>query len=61
MRISIPRKAAKALDLKEGDIVGFYEDNGNIVLRKMKWAAGEVRFVNTVDCVKTGNVQDKSE
>jgi AbrB family looped-hinge helix DNA binding protein len=36
MRITIPKKAAEALDLKEGDIVGFYEDSGNIILRKMK-------------------------
>ena len=30
------RNAAKANKLLEGDIVGFYEENGNIVLRKMK-------------------------
>ena len=36
LRITIPKKAAKVLDLREGEIVGFYEDNGNIVLRKMK-------------------------
>ena len=36
MRITIPKKAAEALDLKEGEIVGFYEDSGNIILRKMK-------------------------
>ena len=36
LRITIPKKAAEALDLEEGDIVGFYENSGNIVLRKMK-------------------------
>ena len=36
LRITVPKKAAAAMDLKVGDIVGFYEDNGNIVLRKMK-------------------------
>ena len=36
LRITIPKKAAEALDLKEGDIVGFYEDSGNIILRKIK-------------------------
>jgi AbrB family looped-hinge helix DNA binding protein len=36
MRITIPKKAAEALALKEGEIVGFYEDSGNIILRKMK-------------------------
>ena len=36
LRITIPKKAAEALDLKEGDIVGFYEDSRNIILRKMK-------------------------
>ena len=36
MRITIPKKAAEAMGLKEGDIVGFYEDSGNIVLKKMK-------------------------
>ena len=36
LRISLPRKAAEILKVKSGDIVGFYDDNGNIVLRKMK-------------------------
>ena len=36
LRITIPKKAAKALDLREGEIVGFYEDDGKIVLKKMK-------------------------
>ena len=36
LRITIPKRAAEAMNLREGDIVGFYEDNGNIVLRKMK-------------------------
>ena len=36
LEITIPKKAAEALDLKEGDIVGFYEDDGNIILREMK-------------------------
>ena len=36
LRITIPRKAAEALDLKEGDIIGFYEEGENIILKKMK-------------------------
>ena len=36
LRITIPKKAAEALDLKEGEIVGFYGDDGKIVLKKMK-------------------------
>ena len=36
LRITIPKKAAEELDLKEGEIVGFYEGNGNIILKKMK-------------------------
>ena len=36
MRITVPKKAAEALDLREGEIVGFYEDDGKIVLKKMK-------------------------
>ena len=36
LRITVPKKAAEILDVKSGDIVGFYEDNGSIVLRKMK-------------------------
>ena len=35
-RITVPKKAAEILKVKSGDIVGFYYDNGNIVLRKMK-------------------------
>ena len=36
LRITLPKKAAEILDVKSEDIVGFYEDNGSIVLRKMK-------------------------
>lgn len=36
LRITVPKKAAEALDLREGDIVGFYEDSGNIILKKIK-------------------------
>ena len=36
LRITLPKKAAEILNVKSGDIVGFYEENGNIVLRKMK-------------------------
>ncbi|MEM0134046.1 MAG: AbrB/MazE/SpoVT family DNA-binding domain-containing protein [Thermoplasmatales archaeon] len=35
-RITIPKKAAEALALKEGGIVGFYEEDRKIVLKKMK-------------------------
>ena len=35
-RITVPKKAAEILNVKAGDIVGFYEENGNITLRKMK-------------------------
>ena len=35
-RITVPKKVAEILNVKSGDIVGFYEENGNIVLRKMK-------------------------
>ena len=36
LRITLPKKAVEILDVKSGDIVGFYEDNGSIVLRKLK-------------------------
>ena len=36
LRITIPKKAAEALNIKEGEIMGFYEDDGKIVLKKMK-------------------------
>ena len=36
LRITIPKKAAEALDLKEEGIVEFYKDSGNIILKKMK-------------------------
>ena len=35
-RITLPKKAAEILDVKAGEIIGFYEENGKIVLRKMK-------------------------
>lgn len=36
LRISIPKKVAEAMELKDGDIIGFYECNGEIVLRRLK-------------------------
>ena len=36
LMITLPKKAAEILNVKAGDITGFYEENGNIVLRKMK-------------------------
>ena len=36
LRITVPKKAAEILNVKAWDIIGFYEENGNIVLRKMK-------------------------
>ena len=36
MRITIPKKATEALNLEGGEIVGFYKDSGNIILKKMK-------------------------
>ena len=35
-RITVPKKAAEILNVKAGDITGFYDENGNVVLRKMK-------------------------
>lgn len=36
LRITIPKKVALMLNLGNGDVLGFYEDDGKIVLRKMK-------------------------
>jgi AbrB family looped-hinge helix DNA binding protein len=36
LRITIPKKAGETLDLKVGEIVGFYEEDGKIVLGKRK-------------------------
>ena len=36
LRVTIPSKVRMALDLNEEDIVGFYEEDGKIVLRKME-------------------------
>ncbi len=36
LRISLPKKVQAKLDVKEEDIVGFYEEDGRIYLKKMK-------------------------
>lgn len=35
LRITIPKRVQEKLDVKEEDIVGFYEENGKIILKKM--------------------------
>ena len=34
--MTLPKGIREKLGLKEGDIVGFYEDNGSIIIKKMK-------------------------
>lgn len=34
--ITLPKTIREKIGLKEGDVVGFYEDNGNIIIKKMK-------------------------
>ena len=36
LRMTPPKKVQVKLGVKKGEIVGFYEDNGNIILKKMK-------------------------
>lgn len=36
LRISLPKKVQTKLCVKEEDIVGFYEEDGKIFLRKME-------------------------
>lgn len=33
-RITVPKDVVSILNIKEGEIVAFYEDEGNIVLKK---------------------------
>ena len=35
LRLTLPKKVQAILGAKEEDIVGFYEEDGKIVLRKM--------------------------
>ena len=35
MRMTLPKIIREKLELKDGDILGFYEDNGDIVIKKM--------------------------
>ena len=35
LRMTVPKKAQAILDVKEEDILGFYEEDGKIVLRRM--------------------------
>ena len=34
--ITLPKGIREKLGLNGGDIVGFYEDNGNIIIKKME-------------------------
>lgn len=36
LRITIPKNVLEKLDVSPGEIVGFYEKDGEIVIRKMK-------------------------
>ena len=36
MRMTLPRIIRERLKIKDGDILGFYEDKGDIVIRKME-------------------------
>ena len=36
MRITVPRIIREKLKIKDGDILGFYEENGNIIIKKME-------------------------
>ncbi len=36
LRITLPKRAAECINAVAGDIIGFYEEDGKIVLKKMK-------------------------
>lgn len=36
LRMTVPKKVQVKLGVREEDIVGFYEENGKIVLKKME-------------------------
>lgn len=36
LRTTIPKKIQEKLGIKEEDILGFYEDNGKVVMKKME-------------------------
>lgn len=36
LRITVPKKVQDKLGVKEEDIVGFYEENGRVFLKKME-------------------------
>lgn len=36
LRMTLPRKVQAILGVEEEDILGFYEENGKIILRKME-------------------------
>lgn len=36
LRMTLPKKVQAILGVKEGDILGFYEEDGKVVLKRMK-------------------------
>ena len=36
LRITIPKKVQEKLEINEGEILGFYEEDGKIVIKKIE-------------------------
>lgn len=36
LRISLPKKAAELINANAGDIIGFYQEEGKVFLKKME-------------------------
>ncbi|MHB1471353.1 MAG: hypothetical protein ACYCR2_10195 [Thermoplasmataceae archaeon] len=36
MRITVPKKITEMLGIKDNGMIGFYEDNGRIFIKKME-------------------------
>ena len=36
LRITIPKRVQEKLAVKEGEILGFYEEDGKVILKKME-------------------------
>jgi AbrB family looped-hinge helix DNA binding protein len=36
LRITVPKKVTEMLGIKEHDVIGFYEENGRIIIEKVK-------------------------
>lgn len=45
LRMTLPKEVAGKLNVSESEHIGFYEINGEIVVRKIEWPSSVMRLI----------------